>query len=215
MKLQLKELYQRYQNSFEAITRKFPNADIAGPLLMSPNSLYQKQKNKLLIIGQETKGWGYHSSDIDAGMKLYEDFNLGVKYNSSPFWNITRKIERLLGNDEYSCAWTNISKFDVNAKRPLGEYLSKISEIDDLLIKEIEILNPNVVLFFTGPNLDYRIRNVFSQIVYKSIEGFTSRQFCKLNHSVLPIRTFRSYHPKSLRIRKIEEPFIKYLKENI
>lgn len=155
MKHQLKKLYKSYQKSFEAITLKFPNADIAGPLLMSPNELYHKQKNKLLIIGQEIKGWGYHSSDIDAGMKHYEDFNLGANYYSSPFWNITRKVERLLGNVEYSCAWTNISKFDVNAKRPQGDYLTEISKIDHLLIKEISILNPDVVLFFTGPDLDY------------------------------------------------------------
>jgi hypothetical protein len=209
---ELRQLYHNYQHKFEEVVKPFPNDDIAGPLLMSPDDTYSNQRIKLLIVGQETNGWGYFSSNIDEGMIHYENFNLGIDYYSSPFWNITRKVERLLGNDEYSCAWTNISKYDVNAKRPSGSHLKEIEKIDDLLLKEIKVLKPDVVIFYTGPDLDYRLKKIFNSLTYKSIEGFTERQFTRLIHPLLPQLSFRSYHPRSLRMRKVEAAFIEYLK---
>lgn len=118
IKQQLKQIYQARINDFKQIVERFPDDDLAGPILMSPNGLYLNQPKRLMIIGQQTNGWTYHADDIDNQMKTYEDFNLGIDYYSSPFWNITRKIELALGNVEYSCVWTNINKFDLNANRP-------------------------------------------------------------------------------------------------
>ena len=57
MKDQLTKLYKRNLKAFKLIRDTFPNGDLPGPFLMSPNSLYGSQKNKLLIAGQQTKGW--------------------------------------------------------------------------------------------------------------------------------------------------------------
>lgn len=182
---------------------------------MSPNELYLTQPYRLLIIGQQTNGWTYYVDDIDRQLKTYEDFNLGVDYYASPFWNITRKLELAIGNAEYSCGWTNINKFDLDGNRPFGEYEKEISRLDSLLIKEIEVLKPDVCVFFTGPSFDQRIASIFSGITFHFIDNWERKQLCRLKHPKLPNLTFRTHHPKSLRIRYLEKGFIDYMKTQI
>ena len=130
---------------------------------------------------------------------------------SSPFWNVTRKLEKAIGNDEYSCVWTNINKFDLDANRPYGKYEELISTVDSILINEIEILEPNICIFFTGPSFDYRIRKIFSGVEFKEIQNWKLGQLCQLKHKYLPKCSVRTYHPKSLRIRHFEDDFIEYI----
>ena len=215
MKQRLKELYREHVSKFEQIVRNtssFP-MDVAGPLLISPNNLYRDQRTRLLVIGQETNGWGYFSNDVEAGMTYYEEFGLGVEYYSSPFWNVTRKVERLLGNDEYSCVWTNISKFDMDAGRPLGNVLTEVMTVDNLLIKEIEILQPDLIIFFTGLYFDFRIKRIFPDIRYKPTDGFRVDQLAEVQDSLFPGRAVRTYHPNFLRRSRLEAPFLKFLNE--
>jgi hypothetical protein len=215
MKEQLKNLYTNNINAFNQIRLTFPNEqfDLPGPFLMSPNTLYSRQKRRLLIIGQQTKGWTY-DVDIEKQQSTYESFNVGENYYSSPFWNITRKLEKAVGNDAFSCAWTNINKFDLEEDRPYGEFEQAISKLDSILIEEINIIKPEVCMFFTGPAFDYRIKNLFLEIELIEIEGWSVRQFCRLKHKDLPEKSFRSYHPKALRIQQLEDKFIKDM-ENI
>ena len=211
MKNELLSLYTSRQKNYKKVAETFPEDDLAGPLLMSPNPEYYTSPNKLLIIGQETKGWSYHIDDIEKQMKTYEDFNVGIEYYSSPFWNMTRKVEKALGNEPHTCAWTNISKFDVNSGRGYGEHELAIATLDDLLIIEINILQPKVCIFFTGPSFDERIKNIFPAIEFSNVSGHSSRQLSQLKHPNLPNLTFRSYHPNYLRRSGLEPDFIKFM----
>jgi len=211
MKNELLSLYTTRKEDFKKVVERFPKDDLAGPLLMSPNPDYYTSPNKLLIVGQQTNGWSYHIDDISKQMKTYEDFNVGVKYYASPFWNITRKVENILGNKPHSCAWTNLNKFDLYGGRPYGEYETAISALDDILLAELKIIKPDFCLFFTGPSFDRRLKTIFQDIEFIEIPNFTVRQFCKLKHPDLPENSYRSHHPKSLRIRKLEDDFIYYL----
>jgi hypothetical protein len=80
MKNELLSLYTKRQEDFKKVVERFPEDDLAGPFLMSPNPDYYTSPNKLLIIGQETNGWSYHIDDISKQMTTYEDFNVGVEY---------------------------------------------------------------------------------------------------------------------------------------
>jgi hypothetical protein len=66
-------------------------------------------------------------------------------------------------------------------------------------------------VFFTGPDFDYRLRNLFTGIEFVEIEGWSIRQFCRLKHEKLPEKSFRSYHPRSLRTQQLEDRFIKQM----
>jgi len=213
MKNELLSLYISRQKDFQKVIEQFPEDKdkLAGPLLMSPNPSYYSSPNKLFIIGQETNGWTYHIDDIEKQMKTYEDFNVGFKYTASPFWNITRKVEKVLDNQPHSCAWTNLNKFDLSGRRPTGIYETAISALDDILISELKIIKPDFCLFFTGPSFDYRLKIIFQNIDFIKLPNFSKRQFCKLKHPDLPENSYRSYHQKSLRMRHLEKDFIDYI----
>jgi len=211
MNEELKNIYESKVEDFTRIVESFPDDDVAGPLLIKPNDLYFRQSKRLMIIGQQTNGWSYYYKDIEKQLRNYEEFNLGEEYYSSPFWNVTRKLEKAIGNDEYSCVWTNINKFDLDANRPYGKYEELISTVDSILINEIEILEPNICIFFTGPSFDYRIRKIFSGVEFKEIQNWKLGQLCQLKHKYLPKCSVRTHHPKSLRIRHFEDDFIEYI----
>lgn len=178
---------------------------------MSPNSLYASSSNRLLIIGQETKGWNYFVNDFERQMQTYEEFNVGDGYYSSPFWNVIRKVEKALGNPPHSCAWTNISKFDLDGGRSYDEYESTIANIDNILIEEVNIIKPDVCIFFTGPNFDHRVKGIFEGIKYNTIEDWSLRELAQLSHPSLPVNSFRTYHPNYLRRAGFESDFVKYI----
>jgi len=126
--------------------------------------------------------------------------------------NLKGKLALALGNVAYSCAWTNINKFDLDANRPYGDYELEISKLDSILISEIEILKPDICIFFTGPSFDQRIKSIFDEVSFENINNWDNRQLCSLKHAKLPRLTFRTHHPKSLRIRYLEDDFIDLIK---
>lgn len=210
----LHQLYVSRQADFDNVKSQFQGIDLAGPLLMAPNALYSQQPNPLLIVGQETKGWGYLQGEaIREQMAVYEEFNVGEEYYASPFWNVTRKVEQALGNAPYSCGWTNLSKFDVNGGRSFGSQERIISAVDDLLVSEISLLKPKVCLFFTGPTFDSRVRRTFPGVVYQTVDEWPERELARLVHPDLPVNTFRTYHPNYLRRSGRETAFIQFIKE--
>ncbi len=211
MKKQLLDLYLNRHADLKWVREQFPNEDMAGPFLMSPSAEYALQPHPLLIIGQETGGWHYHLDELDKQMNAYETFNVGEQYYASPFWNVTRKVEAALGNKPYTCAWTNLSKYDLNDGHAYGEFEAAISSVDDILLGEINIIKPKVCVFFTGPSMDTRLSKVFRQLLFQEIPGFEKREFAKLSHPALPEWTFRSYHPKYLRMQGKEEAFIDFI----
>ncbi len=211
MKNQLFTAYQQRHADFKTVRATYPNEDMAGPFLMSPNEKYVNQPNPLLIVGQETYGWDYFVDDLTKQMEVYENFNVGEKYYASPFWNVTRKVEQALGNELYSCVWTNISKYDLDGGRAYGEFEATISTLDNVLIDEVKILKPRVCMFFTGPSFDSRIRKIFEGVQFLTVEDFNPRQLCQLKHADLPTLTFRSYHPNYLRRSGQEKDFIDFV----
>lgn len=215
MRKKLIEVYQKKLPEFEEIADKFKGINLHGPFLTSPGESYKNSRIRLLIIGQETNGWYNIHSKIEGLMDVYDDFNLGKKYYSSPFWNITRKVERTLQIEAYSCAWTNLNKYDVNKKRPAGIHEKEISTFDDILISEIKILKPDICIFFTGPAFDYRLKRIYDGLIFQKEEHWKYNQLVTLKHEKLPMLAIRTYHPKYLRMKKFEQPFIKFLKEKM
>jgi hypothetical protein len=211
MKEELLRLYIERKENFKHVLNSFPEDDLAGPFLMSPDQYYRKQRNPLLIIGQETNGWTYFVDEMEKQMDTYEEFNVGKGFDSTTFWNVTRRVENALGNDSHSCAWTNLSKFDLYGGKSYGKYEKMIASLDKIIEDEIKIVDPKVCLFFTGPDFDTRIKKIFEGIEFKAIEDWNVKQFCRLKHPLLPKDSYRSYHPKSLRLRHLEDNFLQFL----
>jgi len=209
--ISLRELYHNNKRQLIDVRKAFMNEDLEGPLLMELNEYYQ-QPIKLFIVGQETYGWCCEYEDHDVLLKTYRDFNMGENYHSSPFWNITRKIENIIGIPNYSCAWSNLNRYDHKGGEPHGTILEKIRTLDYLIKEEISIIKPDVCIFFTNKKYDSRIKQLFPSLQMDAIEKLPFDHFVRLHHVFLPSYTFRTPHPKTIRLQKWEDMFIDAMK---
>lgn len=207
----LQDLYTKNLNNLIQVRECFLEEDLEGPLLMNLDT-YFNQSKKLMVIGQETNGWGCDYKDVAVQLKLYKEFNVGSSYKASPFWNIIRKVEDVLSIDKYSCAWSNINRYEHRGKEPKAEILEKIESLDYLLKDEIRLIKPDVCIFFTNHKYDYRIRKLFSDVIFTDVPNLPQKHFAFLNHSELPKITIRAPHPKTIRLQEWENVFLEEVK---
>lgn len=123
---------------------------------------------------------------------------------NSPFWRAYRQIREAVGDEpegfETKVLYTNLFKTAVNGTSIVKN--GTIQEADDiwrasaqLLTREIEILRPDAVVFFTGPDYDRYLELEFAGVEWVSVDGFSQRQISKITHPSLPSRAYRTYHP--------------------
>ena len=182
---------------------------INSPLLIGADverGNYYESDIKILFVGKENNGWfglgerNNKKTDINDKEKYLQDlvdyycqFNLGEKYKT-PFFTF---MDILIGkfketNLNVGVLWSNLLRIDCG-----NDLKKEIIDIDknQILIKEIEILNPDLVLFLTGPNYDNYLNDTFVGVRKISIENKGLREICMLKHADLPLKALRVYHP--------------------
>lgn len=204
---QLTELYKSHFDQIRDLQSRYKA--LSGPLLIHIPESYFQQKTKLMVVGQQTAGW--ERGGIDDLLKCYKDFNLGEKYKPTPFWNMIRKMETILSIEPYAIIWSNLNRCDYNRKRPPRKIEKQMPFSSEMLLKEIEILKPDIVWFFTGPSFDEKLDRIFPGIQYQEIACFPKRAAAKLLHEKLPEKSYRSYHPMYLRLRRLEAGMIDFI----
>ncbi|WP_324741422.1 cyclic-phosphate processing receiver domain-containing protein [Pseudomonas veronii] len=123
---------------------------------------------------------------------------------NSPFWRAYRQIREAVGDEpegfETKVLYTNLFKTAVNGTSIVKNGTTQ--EADDiwrasaqLLTREIEILRPDAVVFFTGPDYDRYLELEFPNLEWASVNGHDQRQLSKVIHSSLPSKAYRTYHP--------------------
>ncbi|MCX5722047.1 MAG: hypothetical protein NT179_08475 [Nitrospirae bacterium] len=220
--IQLKALYTEF---FEEIAF---DSEIAGkcslPLLLHVGPTWKESKHRLLIVGQETRGWDFHQGDyydwpyppikhlsefvnlanrIGVLMKGYRDFEFAkhqVPEHRSPFW---RAFRHLGASPDVSVLWTNLFRVSFKGGSVIqntspGELNHILSTQKGLLEKEVRLLQPTAVVFFTGPYYDCALRNEFADVSFHPVQGHEERQFAQLRANSLPTQSYRTYHPNYL-----------------
>jgi hypothetical protein len=182
----------------------------ACPLFLQANERYMNADIKLLIFGQETNRWnGIYGRGISVECitSVYDGFfNSGNCYiHGGQFWNGIKHVMELLREKnkgkKIDFLWNNIVKMGYNGKGkkfPYKFYENIIKpHLNNLIIKEIEILKPDFILFLTGPDYDHVLNDIFGNPQRKSVDGFTEEQLCEI---VIPNvkKSIRTYHPHSL-----------------
>lgn len=203
----LTELYSSYFDQVQDLQSRYDG--LSGPLLIHIPESYFRQKTRLMVVGQQTAGW--ERGSIDDLLQCYQGFNLGEKYKSTPFWNMIRKMETIFSIEPYAMIWSNLNRCDYKLKRPPRKIEMQMTFSSEMLLKEIEILKPDIVWFFTGPSFDEKLDHIFQGIQYQEITGFSIRAAAKLSHGKLPRKSFRSYHPMYLRLRRLESGMIDFI----
>ena len=191
---------------------------ISYPLLIHAFPKYQQANVKLFVVGQQTYGWGFNKYRdeywcpskwdnsfeklIGELIKVYKNFHLGEDYYSTPFWRAAYNLYRKLNayGPEYGFLWSNLVKVDQDQNRPEGFVEEIVCNSFPVLPLEIEVTRPDVVVFFTGPRYDQRLKQTFRALSFDKIQGYDERTLSRVVHGGLPKNSFRTYHPKYLSL---------------
>ena len=132
------------------------------------------------------------------------------KIKKSIFWQGAHFFNDILNpqfKNQRCFLWTNVTKYS-RSKSPLTqEDIIYTLKHFNVLKKEIELIKPNVVLFFSGKNYDDIIKQQFNKgdLEFNKISDEYGEheiaQIVSASHS-LPIHSYRTYHPRYLRQQK-------------
>jgi hypothetical protein len=204
---QLAQLYSAHWDDLIKHGAEVCSPPPTNPLLLKlDEGAFASASKRILICGQES-AWARFGTSIDDGMEKYFQFfikgGLYSEVGGSSFWKAFRYFERefrqLFGKDDCTFIWQNLSKmgrFDgENGVTPAIRQLER--DHFPVLRDEMAILQPDIVLFLTGPNRDDDIRFHFPD-VQLSTAGTESnfRRLAWLSSRDLPVASLRLYHPR-------------------
>jgi len=230
---ELKHLYQELKNIElpEDIQKS-----LSAPLLLSVGEQWKNSEKRILIVGQETQGWGNdeikfgsfqsfknRENSIEELADAYRHFCFGKNssHNRSPFWSAYRSIAKIGNSDlkpDTNILWTNLVRCDYDGKSILttNENLQNNvgSKFKGVLKREIEILQPTQIIFFTGPRYDRFLIDEFPDIKMEKFNNkFNERTLSKFLISN-NIKSIRTYHPSFLRRSKKWDEIIEEIIKN-
>lgn len=199
---------------------------LSGLFLTSIHPNYGNAKNKIMIIGRETKGWKWNEkigvelvdleSCVDQALKSHNSFffNQLKKKNSrgKAFHNFTRTVGKKSGTE--GLIYANLFCFALNktipTKSPIFEEIVNLSE--RLLCAQIEILKPDIILFMNGFDkssvaarrqifpIDGENNVCLDPKNYFDEHGLSSKQLWTfdLKFGDQRIKSYRTYHPSAV-----------------
>lgn len=192
------------------------NQKAAYPLLIAVPEEYTKADVRLMVFGQETNGYGTYG-DVECehvvNDLLWEEegYNwfFGEKRcyaSSAPFFNTAKQLitslQKKNTGKQISYLWNEVIKMGLAGKTHPGTtsywYDTIIKpHLNGLILKEIDLLKPDFLVFFSGPDYDRYIGDIFGNPEKKPVNGFSEREMCEF---VIPNvkKTFRTYHPNYL-----------------
>jgi hypothetical protein len=199
---QLLDYYSKILGNLKTI--RLSSGGLSNPHLLSVPPEYLQVNNRIMIVGQQAGGWNDEMPADDqqylvALMNLYTSFIESGKSNSSPFWQAAIDLQRLVnpGYPSKAFIWSNLVKIDQYGNRPPFEIEDKIRQLG-ILQEEIKITYPKVVVFFTGPSYDSCLKLTFPNVQFVPESGLLLR----LEHPNLPYNSYRTSHPKYLRLSR-------------
>ena len=164
---------------------------------------YLNARKKFLFYGKETNGWeGFkrpvNEKIINEIVDGYKKFELAKKYNTT-FWRFIWNINDTFNENRTSFMWNNVLKFGKNS---IGRPSKKVQDAEkrycNFMKDEIKILNPDVIIFLTGPYYDKDIEARVGHISIEKCSEFNSRKLGVIKNDVFNCLTLRTYHPSYL-----------------
>jgi len=174
---------------------------------------------RLMIFGQETNGWIEEDETMDSLLNGYDRFfnkQECFKYGGQ-FWNGVNRfisiLEEKFPDRKIRYIWNNIVKIGKPEGKGLPPaYIYNIErEFFPVIKDEIKIINPNFLLFLTGPFYDNKIEDNFGKVDHSPINNFSTRQVAKFQ--IETISAIRTYHPNYLWRNNINKYFNSIINE--
>ncbi len=198
------------------------NANISYPFFTGVSDKYMSAKNRIMIVGQETRGWSVYKPDwpivdsqkwaidyLDYQLHYSNEFDFKLKFgkrNCSQFWNFFRAFS----NSGIVPCWNNIDKaqrdingktmsLTINMEMELNRNLPNTNKT--LFQKEVEIIKPDVIVFITGPYYHATMEcalNIEKGSLQELNLSYATGCLDITSVSRLGIPSFWTYHPRHI-----------------
>jgi hypothetical protein len=205
-------LRQLYEESLLALRERFSCQDFlkempTNPLLLCVDERYTQASSKVMYCGKETNDWeGDFPKSTDDLIATFRGFYLSgecFRYDGQ-FWNGIARFERRL-QDRFpgrsiGFVWNNIIKLGKSGAKglPSARILALQSQWFSVVAQETAILDPHIVVFFTGPDYDQFILKAFPDARFTAHPTRGLRAVGRIAATGLPDSSFRTYHPNYL-----------------
>jgi len=220
----LPSLLKQYEVEWEKHLHNIPlcSESPTNPLLLDVPSAYLQAECRVMIFGQETNDWEKrfpHNDGVRHILNSYKNFyleNLCYSYGGQ-FFNGVSQLKRALTDrlsrsyNSIEFLWNNVVKIGRMEKKgtPSETVLEWEDNWFDVVRFEVQVLKPDIVIFFSGPNYDKFLRRIFNDISFTNVNQRDQRQLAYIKSENLPKNTIRTYHPNYLWRRG----FYNYLSE--
>jgi hypothetical protein len=202
----LEKRYQEILGSFE-LPKIYSDDRLSGIFLAKPDKSFFESDRKVIIIGQETRGWRNKECRIKNGFNTdiesirdAMDFSLifnREKPKTSRFRQFYKKASSYLDSgtgDAYNSAiWSNQFCMSYKGKSPRkSKCFEGIRNLSSQLLQaQFEILKPDIAIFTVGSGRDVFIKETFK---HKTVKVITPRRLWhfKVDHT----HCFRTNHPR-------------------
>lgn len=215
------DLKQQYLKILLTLDELFLNktihtSNLSGLFVTSEPENYWQSKNKIMIIGAETRGWNvkieedYHLEHyLDATIAKHKKFfNKMMEEPSSnkiTFHDFTRAVAYKVGKE--GLLYCNLFCFAWKEKSPMqSKYFDEIKRVSfELLKAQLDYFEPEIIIFANGSqNTIYR-REVFDPSFYKDgknyiEEGISKSQLYKFSYGD-KYTCYKIQHPSTIRGR--------------
>lgn len=164
---QLEILYSEYFDQFINELSALGKKAFSYPLLLKiDEGKWENARLKIMIFGQETRRWrlDHQENNIQNLMNEYYSYYYKKKYNkarSMAFFKGFDRVKKYIQqyyeyqNDDIEILWNNINKVGKYSGTGVIDATRKIErEYFNVISREINILKPDLVIFFTGPHRD-------------------------------------------------------------
>jgi hypothetical protein len=197
------------------IAREEKGGKLSGLFLPEVDAAYLQSKVRVMLIGQETRGWGKElrtlaASDqtpqalrayVQAQMTVYRKFSPTAP-GTSKFRQFHSKLHATLGKsvaaDRTAVFWGNLLCVSLNGKSP-----RKASEIESiaaisrrLLSIQLEILRPDLIVFGTGYGYDQFLKQQLGD--YTTLPGLKPKHYWPFEVHNPRFKAWRVRHPRRL-----------------
>lgn len=210
------------------------NEKSTDPLFINVTESYLNADIRLMIFGQETNGWGggefSEDNELDVieilidgdgnnpdcmGYRGFFSEKFCYKYGGQ-YWNMVKRFIIDLQTDnqdkKIDYIWNNLIKMGKKGISFPNYWYDDIIKkyFNNLVIKEIDILKPDFIVFFSGPNYDKYLNDIFGNPLKKLVAGFNEPELCEIEIPNIK-KAFRTYHPQFLYRDNQNRPYSEYL----
>lgn len=192
--------------------------EYTAPLLLQFSHGYFKENHKrIMFFGQETRGWQNKNDDnslksVEQIMQGYENYFISrnMKYMKggkliahSSFRNGVVHLKRELKKRNLAAdlIWNNINKIGRHQEKSgVNKDVCAIeTKFFNVIPKEVAILQPDIFIFFTGPERDHEILARFPDFTLSNYNDAKPKEFKIVMDKDNKMVGLRTYHPNYLR----------------